>query len=462
MKDVEWTRRSLMGALAGLGVLGWKLVFPFYGPLAFSILQEQAAWGTHSFVFGLAFGYVLYTWRLHSNAVPVTLSAAASVALAAAALFSPWASLTAFLMMLSGMATAGPTLAWAAFLADTQKRVLPFVVGVVGANVLCYVATTAADSLPGSYAVLILTAGLFVSASITLDKKAAVINDDSPQPWRFLWPLLLFILVSSYVGGLLYGAIIPAVEGWEGLGWLSFWPYIAAFIVAGLLASRRYELLPAVTLTLYGLAFLPLALLESAKFAFPWLTGFVGIMIGAAFADAFIWLALIYLASRGHRRVISAGLALNVLAIGTVSVLSDLAVMGSPDRMPTASLITAGLLFVLIPVIITRLAPSQGYPSQPPAEQPSGTVDILKQVARPDVVDALTDAEKNVCELLLAGKTNRDIAESLFISINTVKFHVRNILRKSGCANRKVLIGKLLPDGINNTPIGLPSESLDE
>ena len=437
--------------------MGWTLVFPFYGPLAGPLLREQATWGSHAFVLGLAGGYVLWAWRGHSYSLYSGSSALAAVMLAAASLFSPWISMTIVLMALCGVATAGPTLAWTAVLAGTDKRILPFIVAVVGANLLCHVATVTADSPAFNYA---LAAALFIYVSFVLGREAPGLAEESSQPWMFLWPLFLFILVSSYVGGLLYGAIIPAVEGWAGLGWWSFWPYILAFVVAGFLASHRYELLPAVTLSIYGLALLPLVLLEPGEIVFPWLASFVSIMIGAAFADAFIWLALIYLASRGHPRVIAWGLALNVLTIWCVSVLSDLAILRSPDRMPIASLLSAGLLFILIPLIITRLAPSQRPFFRTAAGPSSESGTVLEQVSRPDVIATLTDAEKKVCALLLVGNTNREIAESLFVSINTVKYHVRNILRKSDCADRKELIAELSSERLN-TPAVLPSRSLD-
>lgn len=44
--------------------------------------------------------------------------------------------------------------------------------------------------------------------------------------------------------------------------------------------------------------------------------------------------------------------------------------------------------------------------------------------------------EMQVLELLAAGKTNRDIGETLFISESTVKFHVHAILSKLDASNR--------------------------
>jgi DNA-binding NarL/FixJ family response regulator len=48
----------------------------------------------------------------------------------------------------------------------------------------------------------------------------------------------------------------------------------------------------------------------------------------------------------------------------------------------------------------------------------------------------LTGREVEVLRLLAAGKTNRQIAATLFISPNTVSHHLRNIFAKSGATNR--------------------------
>lgn len=53
--------------------------------------------------------------------------------------------------------------------------------------------------------------------------------------------------------------------------------------------------------------------------------------------------------------------------------------------------------------------------------------------------NGLSSREMNVLELILDGKSNTEIASCLFISENTVKFHVGNILKKTGCKSRKEL-----------------------
>ena len=56
----------------------------------------------------------------------------------------------------------------------------------------------------------------------------------------------------------------------------------------------------------------------------------------------------------------------------------------------------------------------------------------------------LSEREKEVGELAITGKSNQEIAELLFISENTVKFHLKNVFRKTGCANRNDLYREIV------------------
>jgi DNA-binding CsgD family transcriptional regulator len=61
----------------------------------------------------------------------------------------------------------------------------------------------------------------------------------------------------------------------------------------------------------------------------------------------------------------------------------------------------------------------------------------------------LRDREREVLELMIAGLRNRDIAERLFISVRTVKFHVSNILRKLDVDSRTAAIALAHSAGIS-------------
>ena len=48
--------------------------------------------------------------------------------------------------------------------------------------------------------------------------------------------------------------------------------------------------------------------------------------------------------------------------------------------------------------------------------------------------------EKTMLAALAKGRTNTELAADLGISINTVKFHLRNLIRKAGLKNRSQAI----------------------
>ncbi|MEP0263655.1 LuxR C-terminal-related transcriptional regulator [Dokdonia sp.] len=54
----------------------------------------------------------------------------------------------------------------------------------------------------------------------------------------------------------------------------------------------------------------------------------------------------------------------------------------------------------------------------------------------------LSKQELNIKKLILEGKSNKDIAENLFISLSTVKTHITNIYNKLNVSNRGELISK--------------------
>jgi DNA-binding NarL/FixJ family response regulator len=60
----------------------------------------------------------------------------------------------------------------------------------------------------------------------------------------------------------------------------------------------------------------------------------------------------------------------------------------------------------------------------------------------------MTEREHQVLALLADGRNNREIAEALFISQNTVKSHVSNLLEKLGVGNRVQAVVRAYRDGL--------------
>jgi len=58
--------------------------------------------------------------------------------------------------------------------------------------------------------------------------------------------------------------------------------------------------------------------------------------------------------------------------------------------------------------------------------------------------DDLTAQELKIIEEVMSGKSNQQIAEHLFVSINTVKYHLKNVFFKCDVSSRSELITKAL------------------
>lgn len=47
-----------------------------------------------------------------------------------------------------------------------------------------------------------------------------------------------------------------------------------------------------------------------------------------------------------------------------------------------------------------------------------------------DLHEKLTEREREIVQLIFEGKSNNEIATNLYITVNTVKIHIRHILKK--------------------------------
>jgi DNA-binding NarL/FixJ family response regulator len=61
---------------------------------------------------------------------------------------------------------------------------------------------------------------------------------------------------------------------------------------------------------------------------------------------------------------------------------------------------------------------------------------VMDQLAAPELQGPLSDRQREVLRQLAAGHSNDEIAQRLFISRNTVKFHLRVIYERLGVRNR--------------------------
>lgn len=118
------------------------------------------------------------------------------------------------------------------------------------------------------------------------------------------------------------------------------------------------------------------------------------------------------------------------IGVGWLTPLVD------PDPVTArwSSLLGLTLLLIVIPLpFVSQMA----TPEPPPPTANRASLEVYFTATH------LTPQERRIVQLLLDGYGNEEILKELYISVNTLKTHLRNIYRKTGTQNRRELIALL-------------------
>jgi len=120
-----------------------------------------------------------------------------------------------------------------------------------------------------------------------------------------------------------------------------------------------------------------------------------------------------------------------------------------PAELITAIRAIKGGMVQISPEVARKLVGSAGHAGRPPSGE-SGTPARGNQEAQ-DWVRFLSHREKEILKELLEGFNNRQIAERLFVTEQTVKNHLYTIYSKMSVSNRAQAIKKVVEAGLNLT-----------
>lgn len=243
-----------------------------------------------------------------------------------------------------------------------------------------------------------------------------------------LMPLAAYTVAIYLIGGIWYNTFslqLAASPLWEKS--IGFLLYSGGIILLAFSAKRGQpgNLAP-YSLSLLGVG-LVIALTQSDTPFLVW-GHHAALNLGFAAADLFFWYAL-WTVARHYpgRRVFGLGMGASLLLIGLSTAVSA---AGWTYGFPVLIFITAlTLLFLIVPLISRNPFRMMNLPV-------AGS-DAADDTSVPPGI--LTPAESKIYLLLMQGASDPEMAEALFISRHTVKFHVRNILRKLEAKNRKEL-----------------------
>lgn len=360
--------------------------------------------------------------------------------------------------VLSGSCVAS----WAFYLkssAPRNKRIKTVADMLILSNVFMILINIVAinfSSLMGlSLSVLMLLCAFLLALKLPEDDPIAEDDKHSPRADKYPGPgilqififLYLFIAIMTMNSGIMYRIVNPA---FAHLQWLASWywaiPYIVALIIVRSLPGHINK-----TYILYaGIGMIGLSFI-----------GFVGLgrgipsyfvvntlMMGACGVyDLFWWsiLAEMLELDRNPCRVLGIGLSANILGIMLGSLFSiHIMYTDNPGLNPTLLALTIVCIsLVLLPLLHKHLsALLKGHVylvpiSHLPTRKEIDQLETLSKFAK------LTAREHEVTELLLQGKTYKNIGNELVISENTVKYYIKNIYSKIGVNSRDELIDLL-------------------
>lgn len=314
------------------------------------------------------------------------------------------------------------------------------------------VAMNASPFIGLTLSILCLVIGVMLTWRLPVDHTAGgniEVEKTLPQDLKKpLMILFLFVAVITVNSGLMYHVINPA---FEHLTWLVSWywavPYIVALAIMRNLSSganRSYMLYVGIAMIMGAFIFFMLMGRGTVDY-------FVidTLMLGACGIFDLFWWSIIgemldY--TKNPVKIFGIGLSANVFGVLFGNALG---IAVTSIELPSAEVAVIALSVVCVTLIILpplnrhllMLLKSHAYLAAYSGMSEKQQSSIIKQAK---LLDPLTERENEVLQLILCGKSNKEIARDLFISENTVKVHARNIYAKYNVSGRAELISNLL------------------
>lgn len=131
--------------------------------------------------------------------------------------------------------------------------------------------------------------------------------------------------------------------------------------------------------------------------------------------------------------LIFSGITFSIISSGA----ADLAVKNTIQELSGYILLLNTLFFSLVSIFFSLFCFLPSFSN----DKNTGGFILTKSERNP-----LSRREEEIFPMILAGKTNEEIAQDLYVAVTTVKSHVKNILKKYDVKTKKDLIAKMQND----------------
>lgn len=139
---------------------------------------------------------------------------------------------------------------------------------------------------------------------------------------------------------------------------------------------------------------------------------------------------------------------------------SDSSALAAATENGAAAVVSRGLqiadLVALLECVRADERPRAGGPAFPPAS----IADPVAEPAGDSGLAHLTPREQEILKLMLEGKSTKEIARSLAITVHTVRTHAQSVLAKLGAHSRLEASGILVRRGLLGAAVGYPKRRI--
>lgn len=204
--------------------------------------------------------------------------------------------------------------------------------------------------------------------------------------------------------------------------------YAFGLVIAGFISdwNRKYGAVCCIAALVFPFAMLVL-LADVGTSAILWIVGYVFF----GFFVVYRVIVFVDLAGKCESNLFLAGLGLMFGRAG--DVMGATLGICLADRI-SLLVILAAIVFIITIFVFFLFYQTMYFPLLP--EEKNAEL-LLEDFSK---MYGLSPREKEVFSLIKEGRSNSEIASDLYISENTVKFHIKNILKKTACSNRTELV----------------------
>lgn len=442
---------------------GWLMSLPFEGKVFYAIAERQC---THSEIYDLLQLALLFQFiglllcglfiKNSKTAKKVTFIFTAFCILGSFVFFIPYSLLwhisIAIVSMCGGFIVGG----WGVWLQSEVsqiKRVYMVADVLIYSNIFVILSNVVAVNLSPNLGFAFCIIFLLISMMFTFHLPEETFEEDlskektTVKPTKLIYTLYLFMAIITINSGLMFTVICGAFKDIDQIAsWYWPLPYVLTLIIVKKLPRKtnRYALLT-VAIAMSGVSFILFAILnhslESYIIINTLMLGSLGIF------DLFGWSTLGKILDyvENPAKIFGIGLSANILGIMFGRFIAE-RIIGIGNYNFVTTIIAAFVVFTsigILPMLYKQL--TVVFEEHTESLKLEKSIGVLLTESQDEFLSLheITDREKEIIVKVLQGKTYKSISEELFLSINTVKFHVKNIYSKLEVHNRSALINIL-------------------